>query len=213
MKQMHLLGTRFRQLGRVRRVSDRLSVELKAGIMHVSSSGLCWMRIDPADYILPIIPEILSVSKEKIPSKEALERMYFRTSVETGVLRVHLHVRLEHNSTWRALRASGECALAPDEHAVATHLLKNSRGSCGVVTDFPNHCSKLVIFRDRKYFDSTVETKYAAETLRHTDAGSARNSYIPRNGVLDLKDSSFVERQDIKDMFESMGEWCSFSPN
>jgi hypothetical protein len=210
---MHVLGRRFQRLGRVRMSSDHLSAELRSGVLHVVSSGLCWSRIDPADFILPIIPDILSVSKNDIPSKEDLESMYFRTSRESGVFRIHLRVRLERSSTWSALRALGECALAPDEHAVVTHLLRSSRGSCRVLTDFPGHCSKLVVYRGKRYFDSRVEATYAAETLRHTDEGSARNSYVPRNGVLELRGASCLERRTIADLFESLGEWCSFSLN
>lgn len=208
--QLKIIGQRLASYGRVAATPASITAYLKDGAVYVNELGLCWSRTDPADVILPMIPEILECSKTKIPM-QGLESIYLRFPRDCPATGIHLHVRIESGPVWRALRASGDCALAPDERNVAAFLMRNAAGMISVLTDYPTPRSKLRIIGGRRYFDSKLRPYEAATTLRTAGTKAQRNSYVPMDGELELDGSILGKRQALRNLFNSLGEWCYFS--
>ena len=208
--QMEILAKRFAVIGTVGR-NGPLSVSSKKGTVWVSEMGLCWSSIDPSDAVLPSIPALLSCPKEEA-SFETVKSKYFRASISKEGTTFRVLPRLESSSRWRELRASGGCALAPDEHAVVTFLLKKARGGCEMITDFFVEGSTPLVLGRKRYFGSKLSTDEAASTLRIAGERRQRNSYIRRDGNLRVSSVSGISRRDWSDLNAELGEWCPFTP-
>jgi len=208
--QMEILAKRFAMLGTVRR-AGALVVNLKEGTVWVSNQGLCWSSFDPSDAVLPAIPALLSCPKEEA-SVEAVKSKYFRASRSKEGTTFHILPRLESSSRWRELRASGGCALAPDEHAVVSFLLEKARGNCEMITDFPVEGSTPIVLGRKRYFDSRLNPAETVSTLRVVDERGQRNSYLLRDGKLGPGLVTAPSRHDWLGLFADLGEWCSFTP-
>ncbi len=209
-KQMRLLAGRLEGAGYSVRQGDSLSARSRESTIHVAPSGICWSTTDPSDAILPAIPDILTCEKERVPVRD-LESIYLtRRRLGAGSL-VRISTRIESASLWDSLRASDGCGLAPDEHAVASSLIKKSAGDCEVLTDFPADDSVPMICGRKRYYHSRLGCTLAAETLRSVRAKGPRNSYLFRSGVLKL---GRLERLDLDwfELSEELGDWCSFAP-
>ncbi|HYB06788.1 MAG TPA: hypothetical protein VEB87_01385 [Nitrososphaerales archaeon] len=191
--------------------SPTLTARSREGVVHVGESGLCWSSFDPSDSILPAIPEVLAFPKQTIPLRE-LRRKYFSQTKSGANTVVHFSIRMESASLWRALRASGECGLAPDEHAVASFILRHSEGTCELVTDFPAAGSVPLMCGRKRYFISSLGKIEAALTLRDAGEKNVRNSYVRRDSTIGLEAIS-LSRDDLLRLFEELGEWCFFSPS
>ena len=227
--QFHVLGRYYTLLPKltlpqVRNFADRLkrngfhvepspmlTARSREGVVHVDASGLCWSSFNPSDSILPAIPEVLAFPKQTIPLKE-LRGKYFSPTKSGANTVVHFSVRMESASLWRALRASGECGLAPDEHTVASFILRHSEGTCKLVTDFPAAGSVPLMCGRKRYFISSLEKSQAELTLREAGEKNVRNSYVRRDSTIRLEASS-SSRDDLLRLFEELGEWCFFSPS
>ncbi|HXW95245.1 MAG TPA: hypothetical protein VEJ19_06030 [Nitrososphaerales archaeon] len=208
--QIEILARRLSEVGVVRRGAALVATS-REGTIRVSDEGLCWSSFDPSDAVLPAVPALLSFPKEEAPM-ETIKGKYLRASGSKGKVNVCILPRLETSSWWRELRASGGCALAPDEHAVVSFLLERVRGNCEMITDFlVDGCNPIVLGRKR-YFDSKVSSGEAVSTLRVVGERSQRNSYIPGDGNFRISWISAVTERDWTDLFAYMGEWCSFTP-
>ena len=204
---MGLLAERFR----VQASSPRsvLSARHANSVIHVDPNGLCWSRVDPADALLPTIPRILSVEKEPVPL-EQLRAMYMRrTASGHGI--VKLVRRLEASTTWDELRATGDCALTPDEKAVAGFLI-GSRGRCMGLSDFPKERTKEVYCGKRRYFEAELQPQDVKEGLRCAGERDPNNLYLPRDGVVMLPESRRAAGRDWMGLLDGLGEWCYFTP-
>jgi len=208
--QMEILAKRFAVIGTVRRAAS-LVVSSKEGKIRVSDEGLCWSSFDPSDAVLPAIPALLSCPKE-MASMEAVKSKYFRTSRSSEGTTFHVLPRLESSSRWRELRASGGCALAPDEHAVVSFLLGRASGNCEMITDFPVEGSTPLVLGRKRYFDSRLNPAEAISTLRVVGEREQRNSYIRRDRSLRLSSVPAISRRDWIDLFADLGEWCPLTP-
>jgi hypothetical protein len=208
-KQMGIIGERLAKGGFSILSRSRLSARSKAGLIHIEPSGFCWSNFDPIDAVLPSIPDVLDCDKERVPL-ERLRAMYFMAKTD-GMPFVRLFLRLESMSNWDRLRASGGCGLAPDEHRVATFLIREAGGICHAVTDFPRADSIPRVEGRLRYFESALSAAEALETLRVVGARKPRNSYMPRNGIVGpsvppIPDSKLVE------ICGQLGDWCGFAP-
>jgi len=206
--QIGILTRRFSEIGSVRK-GTALAVVSSDGTIMVSDEGLCWSSFDPSDAVLPAVPAILACPKEEA-SLETVKRKYFvEFRGKEGVVS-RILPRLESSTRWRRLRASGGCALAPDEHAVLSFLLKRAVKDCEMVTDFHVEGSTPVVFGRRRYFDSWLDSVKAVSTLRVIDEGGLRNSYLPGDGK--IGPTSAISRLDWLGLFAELGEWCPFKP-
>ena len=208
--QLQVISRRLGKLGSLAKPAGALSAKLKEGMIHVDPAGLCWSRSDPADAILPVMPEVLSCPKAKV-SLNDLSAKYYRALRTRGAASVRLSLRLESGPLWKVLRASGECALAPDEHEVVRLLLRGATGRCRVVTDYPTDGSAMVRLGRRRFFDSVVSPDEAASALRMAGTRAPRNSYIPRDGTLALDGGSTLLSEEGARLFDVLGDWCSFT--
>ena len=208
--QMEILAKRFAVIGAVQRAAA-LRVNSKEGRIWVSETGLCWSSFDPSDAVLPAIPALLSCPKEEA-SMETVRSKYFRASRSKEGTTFHFLPRLESSSRWRELRSTGGCALAPDEHAVVSFLLKRGGGNCKMVTDFLVDGSTPFVLGKKRYFDSRLSPDEAASTLRIVGERGQRNSYIPGDGKIGPSQSSGPDPYDWFGLFADLGEWCSFTP-
>ncbi len=208
--QVDLLTRRLASKGYTVRVSGEITARSKAGNVHISPNGLCWSTSDPADAVLPAIPSLLSVPKPAITSDELLAK-YFRIARRGRSAVVRLSTRVESLSLWDELRASGECGLAPDEHHVITALI-GWGGPCKLLTDFPTPSAAVRVRGRKQYYESTLGSGEARETLRTTGQRAARNSYVPRDGTLGFRLFNPPLKSKVIDMLLGLGEWCSFIP-
>jgi hypothetical protein len=207
---MEILARRFAVVGTVRRAAA-LVVNSKEGTIWVSEMGLCWSSFDPSDAVLPAIPALLSCPKEKA-SMETLRGKYFLASKSKEGTTFHVLPRLESSSRWRELRASGGCALAPDEHALVSFLLRKARGNCEMITDFLVDGSTPLVLGRKRYFDSKLAPDEAASTLRVVGERGERNCYIRGDGNLHLSSVSTPGLRVWTDFFAELCEWCPFTP-
>jgi len=207
--QIDILAKRFSEIGAVRSGAV-LAVSSKEGTIWVSEMGLCWSYFDPSDAVLPAIPALLSCPKEKA-SVKAIRGKYLRTSKSKG-MNFRILPRLESSTRWGELRASGACALAPDEHSVVSFLLEKAGEDCKMITDFFVDGSTSLVVGRKLYFDSKFHPAEASSTLRAVGEQGQRNSYIHRDGNLRLSSFSGIRRRDWADLFVDLGEWCPFTP-
>jgi hypothetical protein len=207
--QIEALAKRFTDIGAVRR-GAALVFSSREGKIRVSDEGLCWSSFDLSDAVLPAIPALLSCPKEKAPA-ETVMRKYSRAVKSREGVTFRIFPRLESSSRWRELRASGGCALAPDEHALVSFLLERTRGKCKMVTDFLVEGSTPLVLGRKRYFDSSLAPDEAISTLRVVGERGQRNSYIPGDGSIGPT-SSTPSLHDWFGLFADLGEWCPFTP-
>ena len=209
--QMQTLGAGLKRQGFAVGGDSSMKAKGRGAILHIDSGGLCWSNADPADWIVPAIPELLSAPKEEVPL-EALKRQYFslQTSGSTAILR--FEPRIERGSLWRALRNSDQCGLSPDETAVLLFLLESAAGGCDLLTDFPTSTSLRRAIGGKLYFDSHLNLSEIRSTLRSAGRRSTRNSYLPWRGILRLAKFKNPPRGQYAELFEGLGEWCFLKP-
>jgi hypothetical protein len=208
-KQMGIIGERLTKRGFSITSRSPLSAKSKEGLIHIEPSGFCWSNFDPIDAVLPSIPDVLDCNKERVPL-ERLRAMYFMVKTE-GMPLVRLSLRLESMSNWDRLRASDGCGLAPDEHRVATFLIREAGGNCHAVTDFPLAYSVPRVQGRKRYFESTLSAAEALDTLRVVGERKARNSYVPRNGIVGPSVPPIPDSK-LGDICGQLGDWCGFAP-
>jgi len=209
--QMGVLERRLASLHYSTELSDQLTARSREGTIHISSSGVCWSAIDPTDAILPALPNILTSPKEQIPLG-ALKALYFEHSKSKGRATLRISTRIESYNLWDELRASGGCGLAPDEHAMASFLMRRAAANCEVLTDFPTEESTVRVCGRRRYYDSRLDSSQAANVLRSVGGKALRSSYLHRDGFVTLGGFDEPSPKDWTEVFEDLGEWCYFAP-
>jgi hypothetical protein len=210
--QLELLERRLVETGFSVGRGRSLKAESRESTIRVSPGGVCWCSLDPSDTVLPVIPDILASPKEKI-SLASLKGLYLRKSTGRDVTEAQLITRTESSFLWSKLRSSGECGLTPDEHAVASFLVGRAKGYCEMVTDFPSDDPTPHIYGRRRYFLSRLGPSEAASLLRVVGERGTRNAYVRRDGTIGLAGMPVISRQDWLDLFDELGEWCSFTPS
>ncbi|MDG6982001.1 MAG: hypothetical protein JRM74_00925 [Nitrososphaerota archaeon] len=178
--------------------------------VHIEQAGYCWCSKDPVDLVVPLVPDLLAFSRERV-SAESLAQMYFAEFLAEGVPSVKLRPRLEAASNWERLRASGDCGLTPDERLTAAMLMGSADVAGPVVADFPTDGSFPLILGRRMYFQSIMSGTEAGSTLREVGGRRPRNCYVPKDGVF----TSFTPSLATKcatELAEEAGEWCFFEP-
>ncbi len=209
-KQITVLTEDLERRGYSVHASSTLSARSEGKTIHVDSSGICWSSVDPEDVVIPTIPDLLSCPKERMPLSD-LSALYFKTAMSEKRRVFRMVTRLESLTLWDSLRASDECMLAPDEHAVAVTVMANAKGTFQLLTDYAGERPIPRILGRRRYFESTVDFREAQKTLRVVGARASRNSYLPRDGTLRFNEDSRLPRQELERAIEALGEWCSFS--
>lgn len=201
-----------RRLGRDRvevKESGSMSARCGGAMVHVEPSGYCWSSADPADSILPLVPELLSFPKERT-SPRKLTGMYFHVGLEGEVGIARVGARLECFASWETLRRTGGCGLAPDEEEMFSRLVGRTQGPLSMVTDFVSDESVPVVLGRRRYFRSRLSVRETLLTLRGIGTRGTRNSYLPRDGLLEL-DRTCVQGNRLAELTQDLGEWCYYS--
>jgi hypothetical protein len=207
--QMQAFVRRFEEKGWAVERAGFLTAKLRKVAIHVVPSGYCWSSHDPSDMVLPAIPEILSCPKERAPLAK-IEEMYYRISNVNGQAVVHLSSRIESTSLWGELRSAGECALSPDEHAVASFMIARAKGTSRMLTDFPVAGSVPKIYGRKRFYESNLNREAALSTLRVAGMRAAESSYLRRDGILALGSVSLPTRDVRLGLIDELGEWCSY---
>jgi hypothetical protein len=167
--------------------------------------------MDPADAIVPAIPDVICSPKERVPLKR-LVSMYLGIGRVGAKAVARISTRVESYSSWDRLRRSGDCGLAPDEHAVTTFLLARSQTANTLLTDFPTHESEVRICGRNQYYLSRLDRACAVGFLRAVGTKGSKNSYLPRDGLLELDGGARRTRREWSELFSGLGEWCCFAP-
>jgi hypothetical protein len=209
--QMEAFAQRLTQSGFLVSRSSVISATSAKGVIHVDPRGLCWSVFDPRDEILPVIPKLLETPKEREPLLE-LMGSYFTLAKSKAKTVVKVSTRAESSTLWKALRASGECGLTPDEHAVISFLFKKAKGEFRLLTDYPIDGSTLRVYGRRRYYESELGPPDAGSTLRSVGRKAIRNSYIPRNGTLIFESLDLPSKEELAHLFQDLGEWSYFEP-
>jgi hypothetical protein len=210
-KQVSSLSDRLTNKGFKVRGTSTLIAKTKEMTIHINPSGHCWSSSDVGDSIVPIIPEILDIPKQVVPLEELLS-YYFRIKKSGDLAVVRTAPRLESGNDWKALRASGRCALTPDERAVISMVIENS-GGCTLLTDFPVTASQVRIIGNGRYYESLPGPRLAVATLREVGGKGVRNSYLPGDGLLRLDSFRLPSLPRQREVLEGLGDWCYFTPN
>lgn len=171
--------------------------------------GLCSSNEDLSDAIAPALPELLELEHGRVPLW-VLRESYFASECRPGALLLRLKPRLEAERFWDGLRSQGTCALTPDERAVYAAVLSWRALSTPLVTDFPVEGSVVKRIGHRQYYDSRLEPREAAFTLRGIGPSRERNTYLPRNSLLRLSPSPLPERRLLALLGEP-NDWCLLS--
>lgn len=145
--------------------------------LHVDPSGVCWSSSDPSDFVVPLIPSLLRMPKERVMLVNITSR-YFKLRAHDTKTFLTFSTRMEA-SFWWALRASGQCAVTPDERTIALSLLKCSE-EVELVTDFPTPSGRARMIGKRQYYESFLGLGDARRTLSVAGRAGARNSYLMR---------------------------------
>lgn len=205
--QLDLLAARLKRVGYAVEKGPLLVARSREGSLTVDPRGLCWGALDPADAVLPAVPGLLGAPKEEAPPDE-IRGLYYRVVREGKKTLLRLPTRLEASTSWERLRGSRECGLAPDEHRVATRLLRSLDHPCRVVTDFPVDSSAPFRVGRTTLYTSHLPGPEVASTLRAGGDAKSRNSYLPRSGVIEIL-GRVAPHLDDHDL-DGLGEWCSF---
>jgi hypothetical protein len=180
-------------------------------VIRLDRRGVCYSNADAIDEIAPALPEILAAKREEAPLKDLAGR-YFDAGKSAAGSIVRLWPRMESSFLWRELRATGQCALTPDEHAVFKTLFLHASGQCQVISDFPTDHSVVKMIGKRQYFESAMDPSEAASSLAMVGQRNARNVYLPRDGLLRFHRLAMPSTRELAELFRGLGEWCYFSP-
>src|SRR6267143_5362531 len=104
--QRDTIAARLARIGFRVRSGKGLRAYSSSGFIHVDGRGLATSNMDLFDPLVPLIPEILRVDRDEVPSDE-LASMYFAAKRRGGALRLRPSVRAESLGLWRKLRAEG----------------------------------------------------------------------------------------------------------
>ena len=180
-------------------------------VIRLDRRGVCCSNADVIDEIAPALPEILAAEREEEPLKNLAGR-YFDVGKNAAGRIVRLWPRMESSFLWRGLRATGQCALTPDEHVVFKTLFLHASGPCVVLSDFPTDNSAVKMFGKRRYFESAMDPSDVASNLGVVGQGRARNVYLPRDGLLRFRRLMMPSAREMTELLSGLGEWCYFSP-
>lgn len=207
--QVALIRGRLSSLGFKTFQASTLTATKSSTRIDVNPAGFCRSNRDMSDVIAPVVPEILDCAPEPV-SRTAIRSAYFASQRSGGDVSVHLSPCLESGPLWEELRATGACALTPDEQVVYSSLLSFSRREFSALTDFPTPSSRVRRIGSRQYYDSVLEPTEVVSTLRGLESNAPRNSYLPRDAIVRLQ-SSELPPDSSRGLFEGLGEWCFLS--
>lgn len=180
-------------------------------VIRLDQRGVCYSNADVIDEIAPALPEILAAKKEEEPLENLVGR-YFDAGKRAAGGIVRVWPRMESSFLWRELRATGQCALTPDEHAVFKTLFQHASGPCVVLSDFPTDSCVVKMIGKRRYFESAMDPPEAASSLGMAGQRRARNVYLPKDGLLRFRRLAVPSAREMVELFGGLGEWCYFSP-
>lgn len=204
--QLELLVKRLEVSGF--RVSVGRTIRARKGerAITIEGSGLAWSNMELLDPLAPVIPALLSVRKTKVRGNP-----YFSAKLTGGSYRAQLFLRMEALGTWGELRKHDLSGLTPDEAVVISSLLEGSRGEVRGVTDYPREEGRILQFGKKVYYESMIDGGEFIANLRTVERKGIRNSYVPRNSVVDVEVTRAPSVRRIAKVIGSLDEWCYIS--
>ncbi len=204
--QLELVARRLEVSGF--RVSVGGTVRARKGerALTVERGGLAWSNMELLDPLAPVIPALLSVRKTKVQGNP-----YFSGKLAGGRYRAQLFLRMEALGMWGELRKHDQSGLTPDEAVVVSLLLEGGRGEVRGVTDYPREQSRIVQFGKKLYYESMVDVGEFIANLRTIERKGSRNSYVPRNSVVEVEVNRAPSVRRIAKVVGSLDEWCYIS--
>jgi hypothetical protein len=201
--QVELLVSRLEGSGF--RVNVGGTIRAKSGerALTIERSGLAWSNMDLLDPLAPVIPSLLGAQKN-----EASENPYFVAKRTGGKYTIQLFMRMEALNIWKELRKHDVSGLTPDELAVISSLLEGSRGKILGVTDYPREQSRVIQFGTKVYHESMIDVEEFIANLRTVEKKNRRNSYLPRNSILEFQLSRALSARRTAKIIASLGQWC-----
>jgi len=209
-QQITIIRERLEKVGYSVSWGETLRGVGRRAVLTVDPRGVCWSNDDIADCIGPVVPRMLAAKKQVVPL-HALVSQYFQAKSSEGGFVVRFLPRMESSQLWEKLRATGQCALSPDEHAVFRAILASASGECRVLSDYPTRDCAVRIIGKRQYYESMVEPAEAASNLRMVGSKGTRNVYLPKDGLMRFQDLKPPVRSEMAEMLRSSGEWCYLS--
>ena len=209
-EQLRILSERLVRLGYKLRAGWKVRASMGSAVLWFERGGIAYSSSDLVDPIAPIIPKVLEVEKKRVTPR-SLSEMYYATNCEGKSLRVRFNTRIESLSTWKELRVVDESGLTPDEALVLKVLLGRAKGSVRVVADYPNETARIIQIGRRLYFDSSLDVDEFRANLRILGQRNQRNTYLPRNCMLDLANFKLPEADELSKLSSELGEWCYYS--
>lgn len=191
------------------RLSSVLEGKRKDFFIRIDPAGFSYSWGDPLDLLGPMIPEIIKAKKVKTTVRRLRGFYYDLLSADRTTI-IKFHARIESALRWDALRALGVSALSPDEKEVLLSISESSEGSCRTLTDFPMGGSRVKIVGGKQYYDSNLSFCEFAASLPTAGEKANRNSYLPRNGVLEPDMYKAPSNRLLSTLFSNLGEWCFF---
>lgn len=204
--QLELLVKRLEVCGFRVRVGGTIRARKGERAITIEGSGLAWSNMELLDPLAPVIPALLSVRKTKVRGNP-----YFSAKLTGGRYRAQLFLRMEALGTWRELRKHDLSGLTPDEAVVISSLLEGSRGEVRGVTDYPREESRILQFGKKVYYESMIDGGEFVANLRTIERKGIRNSYVPRNSVVDVEVTRAPPVRRIAKVIGSLDEWCYIS--
>ncbi len=80
------------------------------------------------------------------------------------------------------------------------------------MTDFPTEGSRVRVIGSRHYYESYLDPEETTSTLRAVGERMARNSYLPKDGIIRFKELKLPRTSEQTAFFRGLAEWCYFEP-
>ena len=205
-RQVGVVAGRLQALGFQTARSEVLHARKGRDSVTLESRGVCSSNRDLVDILAPVIPDLISKDRERVPFNLLCDR-YFQVTKTGPRATLKLRPRLESATLWDELRESDSSGLTPDERAVYELLLSRAGISCRVLTDYPTDGCSITRIGRKRYYYCEVAGSDAAINLREIGARRPRNSYLPRSSIIRI-DSFTHHDTKLRQVLAGLGDWC-----
>ena len=170
----------------------------------IDSAGLASSAGELLDALAPTIPALLSFPKEA-SGGPSTPPYFIVKRVKADLHEIQVFPRMEGLRTWSELRRMGLCGLTPDEKAVVSSLLSDTRGTIECVTDYVSESSSPMMLGKRQFYRSEIPIREFVSNLGTMDRPHSRRCYLPRKSVIRVNATRDL---DARSALAGLGEWC-----
>jgi hypothetical protein len=206
-KQLDVLRRKLISLGF--RIERKNIFSAKKGTVRIwlDPSGLCWSSVDPTDYVIPSIPELLGCEKEKI-RREEFNQLYFNIIKNKDNYLVRFKTRLEHGYTWKLLRKIGISGFSPDECTVIKWLLGFARGNITALCSYPIEDSSILRIGRRNYYVVELDVERFVSEISDFTTHKRRQCFLFQECTVTLRS---LNVSSMNKSNPELGEWCYYT--